>query len=207
MFYPKSYIFPQKYAISTYLMVKHGSSWALLTASHMWITQLSILGQVNVDCCWFHICFHISKMCFRASDFKWIYWTMFGPTVNLFFSKLIIVHYRCSPRTLITRTVLGRSVVFLSRTDGLFCCRRPLLLFNWYCLWCSSLFAWALLNWIRKKQNSQQPRLAALSSNSFSLGDGLSSLYSKVLSGVMRPSGQYFQSTRDWNVNLYIQVL
>lgn len=120
MFYPKSYIFPQKFAISTYLMVKHGSSWALLTASHMWITQLSILGQVNVDCCWFHICFHISKMCFRASDFKWIYWTMFGPTVNLFFSKLIIVHYRCSPRTLITRTVLGRSVVFfyLGRTDS-----------------------------------------------------------------------------------------
>ena len=116
MFYPKSYIFPQKFAISTYLMVKHGSSWALLTASHMWITQLSILGQVNMDCCWFHICFHISKMSF--SVFKWIYWTMFGPTVNLFFSKLIIVHYRCSPRTLITRTVLGRSVVFLGRTDS-----------------------------------------------------------------------------------------
>ena len=48
-----------------------------------------------------------------------------------------------------------------------------------------------------EKQNSQQPRMAALSSNSFSPGDGLSSLYPKVLSSVVCLSGQYFQSTRD----------
>ena len=157
-------------------MVKHGSSWALLTTSHMWVTQLSILGEVNVDCCWFHICFHISKMSF--SVFKWINRTMFGPTVDLFFSKLIIVHYWCSPRTLTEqRTVLGRIRYFIS--DG-----RTLLLSVVPYYYSIGIVFGALVSllgpyWIELEKNKIRDNtpMAALSSNSFSPRDGLSSPY------------------------------